>query len=74
VHFIASDAHNRKKRPPRMREALAAVREIAGDDVATALTRTNPAAVIEGRGLEYDPEPRPARKRGVFDRLSKFWK
>jgi protein-tyrosine phosphatase len=74
VHFIASDAHNRKKRPPRMREAAAAVREIAGDDVADALTRRNPAAVIENLGLEYDPEPKQLPRRGVLDRLTKFWK
>ena len=74
VHFIASDAHNRKMRPPRMREAAAAVSEIAGEDVAEALTRRNPAAVIENHGLEYDPEPAPARPRGVLERMTKFWK
>jgi protein-tyrosine phosphatase len=74
VHFVASDAHNTTKRPPRMREAAAAIRAIAGDDVAGALTRRNPAAVVANHGLEYDPEPKPAAKRGVLDRLAKFWK
>jgi protein-tyrosine phosphatase len=74
VHFVASDAHNTTKRPPRMREAAAAIREFAGDDVASALTRRNPAAVVENHGLEYDPEPKPAAKRGVLDRFAKFWK
>jgi protein-tyrosine phosphatase len=74
VHFVASDAHNRAKRPPQMSEAATVVREIAGNDVADALTRHNPAAVLENHGLPYDPEPKPAPKRGVFDRLSKFWK
>lgn len=74
VHFVASDAHNTTKRPPRMREAAAAIREIAGDDLAGALTRRNPAAVVANHGLEYDPEPKPAAKRGVLDRLAKFWK
>jgi len=74
VHFVASDAHNRAKRPPRMREAAAAIRQIAGDGVAVALTRRNPAAVVENQGLEYDPEPKPAPKRGALDRLTKFWK
>lgn len=74
VHFVASDAHNTTKRPPRMREAAAAIREIAGDVVAGALTRRNPAAVVANHGLEYDPEPKPAAKRGVLDRLAKFWK
>jgi hypothetical protein len=30
--------------------------------------------VVENHGLAYDPEPKPAPKRGVLDRLSKFWK
>ena len=74
VHFVASDAHNTTRRPPRMREAAAAIREIAGEGVAAALTRGNPAAVVENHGLEYDPEPKPAPKRGVLDRLARFWK
>ncbi|HEY2325472.1 MAG TPA: CpsB/CapC family capsule biosynthesis tyrosine phosphatase [Thermoanaerobaculia bacterium] len=74
VHFVASDSHNTTKRPPRMREAVAAIRQIAGDRVADALTRANPAAVVENHGLEYDPEPKPAPKRRVLDRLAKFWK
>jgi protein-tyrosine phosphatase len=73
VHFVASDAHNTTKRPPRMRQAVAVIREIAGDDVADALTRRNPAAVVENHGLDYDPEPKPAPKRGVLDRLKKLW-
>lgn len=73
VHFVASDAHNTTRRPPRMREAAGVIRELAGDDVADALTRRNPAAVVENHGLEYDPDPKPASKRGVLDRLKKFW-
>jgi protein-tyrosine phosphatase len=74
VHIVASDAHNRRKRPPRMTAAREAIRELAGDDVADALTRRNPGAVIDGRGLDYDPEPRLPAKRGFFASLSKFWK
>jgi protein-tyrosine phosphatase len=74
VHILASDAHNRTKRPPRMTAAAAIVSELAGADVADALTRRNPAAVIEGRGFEYDPEPQPPRKRGLLASLSKLWK
>jgi protein-tyrosine phosphatase len=74
VHFVASDAHNRVKRPPRMTDAAEVVRELAGDDVADALTRRNPAAVLENHGLEYDPELKTRKKRGVLDRLARFWK
>ncbi|HEX7191280.1 MAG TPA: CpsB/CapC family capsule biosynthesis tyrosine phosphatase [Thermoanaerobaculia bacterium] len=74
VHFVASDAHNTTRRPPRMREAVAVIRDLAGDGVADALTRRNPAAVVENQGLDYDPEPKPAPKHRVLDRLAKFWK
>lgn len=57
VHIIATDAHNPKRRPPIVREALAVVAQWAGEDVADALAHRNPAAVIEGRPLEYEPEP-----------------
>lgn len=74
AHFVASDAHNRQKRPPRMTAARAVLRGLVSDDVADALTRRNPAAVIDGRGLDYDPEPQPAAKRGLLAALSKLWK
>jgi protein-tyrosine phosphatase len=75
VHFVATDAHNTTKRPPKVRAAIDALRSIAGEAVAEALARRNPAAVIENRRLEYEPEPvlRPAdgfltRLRGFFTR------
>ena len=73
VHFIASDAHNCEKRPPRMSAAKAAVRSIAGDRIADALTRTNPAAVIEGRQLDFDPDPlAETGESGFLTRLRKL--
>jgi len=73
VHFVATDAHNTSKRPPRMREAAAALRDLAGEDVANALTRENPRAVIENRPLPYDPEPRESHKNGFFTRFRSFF-
>ncbi len=75
VHIIASDAHNPRKRPPRMTAARRAVEAIVGPDAADALTRRNPAAVVEGRPLDYEPEPRlrpPAD--GFLTRLKKFFR
>jgi protein-tyrosine phosphatase len=66
VHMMATDAHNLKRRPPRTREAIDTIRGTAGDEVAVALTHSNPAAVIEGRGLPWEPEPRLPRRRGGF--------
>lgn len=73
VHFVATDAHNITKRPPRVQAAIAAVKSIAGDAVADALFRRNPAAVVENRALEYEPEPVLRRNSGFFKRLGAFF-
>ncbi len=73
VHFIATDAHNTAKRPPRVTEALAALRAVVGDDVADALTRTNPLAVVENRGLPFEPEPQEVPSGGFFTRVRSFF-
>ena len=64
VHFVATDAHNTKKRPPQVREALAVIQELAGERVATAVTRDNPQAVLDGTSLPYEPDPQLPRKQG----------
>jgi protein-tyrosine phosphatase len=70
VHFMATDAHNRAKRPPRFREAREKVAALCGEGVARALFVDNPRAVIEGEGLPYDPEiPERVETPGVMDRL-----
>ena len=74
VHFVATDAHNVERRPPRARAALAALRELAGDSVADALSRANPAAVVANEGLPYEPEPLDAPQPGVFERLRSFFR
>ncbi len=74
VHFVATDAHNLEKRPPRVREAIAAVEAIAGDAVARALTVENPLAVIENRPLPYEPEPEEMISPGLFTRLRSFFR
>ncbi len=73
VHFVATDAHNTSKRPPKVQAAIAALRAIAGDTVADALFRRNPAAVVENRRLEYEPEPELQPTRGFFTRLLGFF-
>lgn len=73
AHFVASDSHNTRKRPPRMTAAFAAVRDVAGDHVANALFRDNPRAVVEGRALPYEPEPKEVPpKRGLLSRVAKL--
>lgn len=73
VHFIATDAHNMTKRPPKVRKAIEAVRAVAGEAVAEALVRGNPRAVVENRRLEYEPEPALRPPHGFFTRLRAFF-
>lgn len=57
VHFLASDGHDTKRRPPVMSEARDSVAELYGDYVAQALVDTNPRAVIRNQPLPYFPQP-----------------
>lgn len=75
VHFVATDAHNVKRRPPRLSAARAVLRQIAGDEVADALVLENPRAVLERRQLAWDPEPAPpAPEHGFIGSLRRFIK
>ncbi|HYK05985.1 MAG TPA: CpsB/CapC family capsule biosynthesis tyrosine phosphatase [Thermoanaerobaculia bacterium] len=73
VHFVATDAHNTDRRPPLVKKALAALRELAGDEVTEALTHANPLAVVENRGLPWEPEPQEDAPAGLFTRLRSFF-
>ncbi len=73
VHFVASDAHNMTKRPPRLAEALQTLRELCEESVVQSLTEANPAAVLENRALPYDPEPQEVTAPGFFTRLRGFF-
>ena len=74
VHFMATDAHNRARRPPRFRAAREIVAGLCGEPVARALFVDNPRAVVEGRGLPYDPDiPERMEKQGVMARLREFF-
>ena len=56
VHFIATDAHDTKSRPPRMREVFELIAARRGADVASALCVENPRAATEGAELPYVPD------------------
>lgn len=65
VHFIASDAHDTERRPPRLDEAYRWVLEEFGAALAQRLFVENPAAVLAGELLpagEIEPPPGPPRK------------
>jgi len=72
AHFVASDAHNVGRRPPRLRQAYDLVAARSGPQVARALFHDNPLAAWRGEPLPWTPEPAesamstPARKRFFF--------
>jgi len=57
VHFLASDAHDTKRRPPVLSAARNVVEGICGADIADALVNGNPQAVVLGKTLPYSPQP-----------------
>ena len=57
IHFIATDAHDPKSRPPLLSPAVKNAGEMVGTEAARALVQDNPAAVIEDRPLPYQPDP-----------------
>jgi protein-tyrosine phosphatase len=56
VHFVASDAHNTRRRSLKLRAAYQVVRERFGEGKAQALFVENPMAAFEGRDLPHVPE------------------
>jgi len=56
VHFLASDSHNTRRRPPGLRRAYELVAERWGEETARRLTLDNPRAVVEDRPLPDIPE------------------
>jgi len=70
IHFVASDAHNTRTRPPRLQPAYDVVLDQFGEETARALFHDNPLAAFEGRPLPYVPEVEdaspPRRKRFFF--------
>ncbi len=51
VHFLASDAHDVRRRPPGLRRAFLMIAGRWGDELARRLTIDNPRAVVEDRPL-----------------------
>jgi protein-tyrosine phosphatase len=63
VHFIASDGHDLKHRPPRMDEAHAWLVKHHGQQLADALCIENPRSALNGHGVELPYEDEHTRPR-----------
>jgi protein-tyrosine phosphatase len=57
VQILATDAHDTEKRIPVLSTARDAAAEICGDEVAEALTTSNPQAIVDSMPLPYFPRP-----------------
>jgi protein-tyrosine phosphatase len=55
VHFVASDSHGIRRRPPGLRRAAYLIAERLGGETARRLTQDNPRAVVENRPLPTVP-------------------
>jgi protein-tyrosine phosphatase len=62
VHFLATDAHNVRSRPPQMREAWESVAKRFGQSTADRLCIENPRAAFNNTKLPAQPEP-----KGIYD-------
>src|SRR5215471_15534732 len=57
VHVLATDAHDLEKRVPILSGARDAAAELCGEQIAEALTESNPAAIVNNQPLPYFPQP-----------------
>ena len=48
IHFLASDAHGTKRRPPLLRKALKEASSLVGKEQALAMVTVNPEKIIRG--------------------------
>lgn len=63
VHFVASDAHDTKHRPPALNDAYTYVSRAWGEERAEAVFVTAPRAAILGEPFYPDTAPRRSRKK-----------
>lgn len=57
VHFVASDAHNLRRRPPRLADARLDVRRRWGAEVEEGLFDANPAALVASEPIPWPAAP-----------------
>jgi protein-tyrosine phosphatase len=67
VDVLASDAHNTRRRPPLLSDALAAIVPLVGARRAESMVRDVPRALLAGEVPEVPPvEEDAARRRSIF--------
>ncbi|QEG41957.1 tyrosine-protein phosphatase [Roseimaritima ulvae] len=71
-HFLATDAHGSKKRPPRLRRAFELAEQLVGRPLAEAMCCDNPRAVAEGRDIDALPAVRTNSNSGWLQQAAGF--
>jgi protein-tyrosine phosphatase len=75
VHFLATDTHRTKSRPPILSKGRDAAAAIIGEARASALVEANPRAVINGEALEVPPPiPFGSSAKAKRSLLSRFFR
>lgn len=69
VHFVASDAHDTVRRPPKLSAAYRALAEQWGEEAIRPLFLDNPAAVVAGEVFDSVVKPLRSRRRAWY----RFW-
>lgn len=76
IHIVATDAHDTKRRPPRLQEAIRALVERVGAEETRNLVLERPRSILENRPvsalapLAPPPPPAEAARDGLFERLT----
>jgi protein-tyrosine phosphatase len=65
VHFVASDGHDTKHRPPVLHEARTVIAKAYGEPLAEALFQHNPQLTLSG-GMVDSADCRPGGKKWFF--------
>jgi protein-tyrosine phosphatase len=69
VHFVASDAHDTRHRPPRLGSAYTKLADEWGEEAVRPMFVDNPRAVLIGDPIESDVRPVRRRKKSWYQ----FW-
>lgn len=69
VHFLASDGHNAKHRPPRLDQGFQWIARTYSPRLAQLLCEDHPRAALLGEPLDLSAFPPKAEKRGLLSRL-----
>lgn len=69
VHFLASDGHNVKHRPPRLDQGFDWVARNYSPRLAQLLCEDHPRAALAGEPLDLAEFPPLPQKRGLLDRI-----